>query len=231
MFGQAAGLAAIAALSPAALLLVTLYLNSATPGRTVTFYFAGALLMTIVMGVVILVALKSGHLSSPGQRQPRYGLRLGLGVVALAAGIYLVRRGPRPRRAGKQKKPGLIARLTAHPRPATAFLAGLFVFAPSVGFIGAVQVIAASRASDATEAGALAMIIVIDVALVWLPLVVYLIAPDRTVRALKASNAWISTNRHALTAGGLSIVGAILLADGITGLVLGERVPRRHRHS
>ena len=221
MFGQAAGLAALAALSPAALLLVTLYLHSASPGRTVTFYLAGALLMTIVMGVVVLVALKSGHLSDPGQRQPRYGLRLGLGVVALAAGIYLVRRGPRPRPrpAGKQKKPGVIARLTARPRPLTAFLTGLLVFAPSVGFIAAVQVIATSHASDAVEAGALAMVVVIDVVLVWLPLVVYLIAPGRTVRALKASNAWLSANRHPLTAGGLIILGAILVANGITGLV------------
>lgn len=217
MFGQAAGFAALAALSPAALLLVTLYLNSASPGRTVGLYLAGALLMTIAMGVVILVALKSGHLSAPGQRQPRYGLRLGLGVVALAAGIYLVRRGPKPRPA-RQKKPGVISRWAARPRPLTAFATGLVVFAPSVGFIAAVQVIATSHASDATQAAALAMVVIIDVVLVWLPLVVYLIAPGRTVRALKASNAWISANRHALTAGGLSIIGAILIANGITGL-------------
>lgn len=217
MFGQAAGFAALAALSPSALLLVTLYLNSASPGRTVGFYLAGALLMTVVMGVVVLLALKSGHLSAPGQRQPRYGLRLGLGVVALAAGIYLVRRGPKPRPAG-QKKPGVISRWAARPRPLTAFATGLLVFAPSVGFIAAVQVIATSHASDAAQAAAMAMVVIIDVVLVWLPLVVYLIAPGRTVRALKTSNAWISANRHALTAGGLSIVGAILIANGITGL-------------
>lgn len=219
MFGQAAGLAALAALSPAALLLVTLYLNSASPGRTVTFYLAGAVLMTVVAGVIVLVALRAGGLSVPSHRQPRYGLRLGLGVVALAAGIYLVRRGPRPRPARKQKKPGVMARLAAQPRPLTAFLTGLLVFAPSVGFIAAVQVIATSHASDAVQAGALAMVIAIDVVLVWLPLVVYVIAPARTVRALKASNAWISANRHALTAGGLTILGAILIANSITGLV------------
>jgi hypothetical protein len=62
------------------------------------------------------------------------------------------------------------------------------------------------------------MVVVIGVVLVWLPLVVYLIAPGRTVRALEASSAWISANRHALAAGSLTIIGAILIAGGITGL-------------
>lgn len=217
MYGQAAGLAALAALSPAALLLVTVYLSSVSPGRTIGFYLAGAVLMAVVMGVIVLVALRSGGLSAPSQRQPRYGVRLGLGVIALAAGIYLVRRGPRPRPA-KPKKPGVISRLAAQPRPVTAFATGLLVFAPSVGFIAAVQVIATSHASDTAQAGALAMVVAIDVALVWLPLVVYLVAPDRTVGALKASSAWISANRHALLAGSLGAIGAILVIDGITGL-------------
>ncbi|MBO0809983.1 MAG: GAP family protein [Actinobacteria bacterium] len=218
MYGEAAGLAALAALSPAALLLVTVYLSSASPGRTVGFCLAGAVLMTVVAGVIVLVALREGGLSVPSHRQPRYGLRLGLGVVALAAGVFLARRKPRPRPA-RAEKPGLISRMAARPRPLMAFASGLLVFAPSVGFLAAVQVIATSRASDAAEAAALAMVVVIDVALVWLPLVVYLAAPDRTVRALTASSAWISANRHALLAGSLGAIGAILVADGITGLV------------
>lgn len=220
MYGQAAGLAALAALSPTALLLVTVYLSSASPATTVSIYLAGALVMTAVMGVVVLIALKSGNLSAPGQRQPRYGLRLGLGVVALAAGVYLARRGlgPRPAKPKKPREPGVISRWAARPRPLTAFASGLLVFVPSVGFIAAVQVIATSRAGDAAQAAALAMVVVIDVFLVWLPLGVYVVAPGRTIGALNASTGWISANRHALAAGALTLIGAILLADGITGL-------------
>jgi hypothetical protein len=219
VFGEAAGLAALAAISPPALLLVTVYLSSARPGRTVGYYFAGALLMTIVMGVVVLIAIRSGHLSAPGQRQPRYGLRLGLGVIALAAGIYMIRRGPRQRQRKKPKKPGIIARWSANPRPITAFATGILVFTPSVGFIAAVQAIGTSKSDNISEAGALALVIIIYVVLVWLPLVIYLLAPERTVRALKASNGWISRNKHLLTAGALTILGIILVVDGITGLV------------
>ena len=218
MYGQAAGLAVLAALSPAALLLVTVYLGSVNPGRTVGFYLAGALVMTIIAGIIVLVALRAGGLSVPSNRQPRYGLRLGLGVLALGTGIFLARRKPGARPA-KAKKPGIISRLAANPRPLTAFATGLLVFAPSLGFIAAVQVIATSHASDAAEAGALALVVVIDLFLVWLPFGVYLAAPDRTVRTLKASNAWISANRHVLLAGGLTVLGAILVADGISGLV------------
>lgn len=217
MFGQAAGLAVLAALTPAALLLVTIYLGSASPRRTVAFYLTGAVVMTVVAGVVILVALRAGGLSVPSNRQPRYGLRLGLGVLALAAGVFLALRKPSERKA-KAKKPGIISRWSANPRPVTAFASGLVAFAPSLGFIAAVQVIATSHASDAAQAGALALVVVIDLFLVWLPFGVYLAAPDRTVYALKASNAWISANRHILLAGGLTVLGAILVADGISGL-------------
>ena len=222
MFAQAAGLAVLAALTPAALLLVTVYLGSANPRRALAFYLSGAVLMTVVAGVIVLIALRAGGLSVPSNRQPRYGLRLGLGVLALGAGIFLARRRPRERKAkakAKAKKPGIISRWAANPRPVTAFASGVVSFAPSLGFIAAVQVIATSRASDAVQAGALALVVVIDLFLVWLPFVVYLAAPERTVRTLKASNAWISTNRRILLAGGLAILGAILVADGISGLV------------
>lgn len=219
MFAQAAGLAVLAALSPAALLLVTVYLSSVSPGRTVAFYLAGAVVMTVVAGVIVLVALRAGGLSVPSNRQPRYGLRLGLGVLALAAGIFLARRGPRARPAKERKKPGIISRWSADPRPVTAFASGVVVFAPSLGFIAAVQVIATSRASAGAEAAALALVVVIDLFLVWLPFGLYLAAPERTIGTLKASNAWISANRRILVAGGLTILGAILVADGISGLV------------
>lgn len=222
MFAQAAGLAVLAALSPAALLLVTVYLSSVTPGRTVAFYLAGAVVMTVVAGVIVLIALRAGGLSVPSNRQPRYGLRLGLGVLALAAGTFLALRGRRPgkaRQAKARKKPGIISRWSADPKPVTAFASGVVVFAPSLGFIAAVQVIATSRASAGAEAAALALVVFIDLFLVWLPFGLYLAAPERTIRTLKASNAWISANRRVLVAGGLTVLGAILVADGISGLV------------
>ena len=73
MLAQAAGLALLSALSPTALLITAVYLGSARPELTSFFYLAGAVLMSIVMGVVVLIALRSAGLNHPDQHEARYG--------------------------------------------------------------------------------------------------------------------------------------------------------------
>jgi len=220
MFEQAAGLAALAAISPPALLIAAIYLGSASPRKMTTLFLVGAVLMTVAMGIVILVALRAGGLSLPGHRSPRYGLRLGLGVLAIAAAAVMIwRRRSRPQPAqAKPETEGRIARLAARPRPLTALAAGVLVFGPSVGFIAAVQAIATAKAGLLSTAGALALVVVIAVAFVWVPLAVHFIAPDRTTSALRAINSWLSTRGRALLPAALAILGVILLVDGAVGI-------------
>jgi Sap, sulfolipid-1-addressing protein len=220
VYGQAAGLAALAALYPPALLVAAVYLGSTSPRRMTLLYLAGAVLMTAVSAVIILVALRAGGLSLPAHRTPRYGLRLGLGVLAIVAAGYLTLRERRRRRrppAGP-KKPSLVSRMTAHPRPLTAVAVGLLIFAPGVGFVAAVQVVATANDSLAATAAALVLVVAIDVAFAWLPLLVHLIAPDRTTRALKALDGWLGAHGRVLLIGAIAALGVILVADGAVGL-------------
>ena len=110
-------------------------------------------------------------LNQPREHEPRYGLRLGLGTLALAVGAVMIlrasarpprrrqgraRTAARTRGEGAPRKPGLVARMTANPRPRTAFIAGLLLFAPGATFIAAVQVVATAdvtRARDRAGAG------------------------------------------------------------------------------
>jgi hypothetical protein len=216
VIGEAAGFAVLSALSPAALLAAAVYLSSANPRKTLLIYLAGAVTMTVVLGVVLLVVIHAGGLNQPRQRQPRYGVRLGLGVIALTASLAISRRKPKPARP--DKKPGLINRLMTHPSPITAFVVGLLLFAPSVSFIAAVQVIATAKASDATTALALALVILIDVMFIWLPLGLYIAAPDATTRTLNAVNAWLRAHSHRLTVVLLAVAGVVLIGNGIYGL-------------
>jgi hypothetical protein len=219
MYGQAAELAALAALYPPALLIAAVYLSSDSPRKLAGVYLAGAVLMTAVAGIVVLVALRAGGLSLPTNRPPRYGLRVGLGALALAGAGYLAwRYRHRPPGAAKPGKPGRITRLTAHPRPLTALAVGLVLFVPGLGFIAAVQTIATAKASLAATAAALVLVVAIDLAFVWLPLVLHLIAPQATARTLNAINTWLSAHGRALMPAALGAVGVILLVDGATGL-------------
>ena len=213
---QAAGFAVLSALSPAALLVAAAYLSSANPRRALLVFLAGAVTMTVVLGIVLLLIIHAGGLTHATQRQPRYGLRLGLGVIALAASLVLSRRKPKP--AKPDKKPGLVTRMVNHPSPIAAFAVGLLLFAPSVSFIAAVQVIATAKASDALIALALVVVILIDVMFIWLPLILYLAAPDATTRALRAVNAWLQAHSHVITVVLLAFVGVLLIGNGIYGL-------------
>jgi Sap, sulfolipid-1-addressing protein len=217
MLLQAAGLALLAALSPTALLIAATYLGSARPRLTVAFYLAGAVIMSLVMGILILVVLRSTGLAVPTHREPRYGLRLGLGIVLLAAAVFVAVRKPRtPDPAESQ--PGLMARMVAAPAPLSAFAVGLLVFAPGVSFLAALQVIATAQASLELTTLATLMVVTINVVLVWLPLLLHLFAPHPTERRLKAFNGWLRANARTILIAVLGAVGAIMVFAGIYGL-------------
>jgi hypothetical protein len=217
MLIQAIGLALLAALSPTAVLVSAVLLGSANPQRMVLLYVVGAIVMTAIMAAIVFVLLQSGHLYQPKERQPRYGLRLGLGLAMLLVGAYLKRRGPkRPDPAKKNK--GIIPRLISRPGSKTAFIVGVLVYTPSLTFIAAVQVVATAKATVPRDIAALAVVIVITVAFAWLPLVLYLLAPHRTTRLLRDVDSWLRSHGYVLTVGALLIGGIVLAFNGALGL-------------
>ncbi len=220
MILQAAGLALLAALSPTALLVAAVYLGSARPRLIGTVYLVGAIIMSLVMGLVVIVILRHTGLDARRQRTPRYGLRLGLGAAMLTAGAVLARRKPKPPDPDKPKQ-GLVSRMIADPAPGSAFAVGLLLFAPGITFIAAVQVIATAKASLELTAVAIVVVVVINVALVWLPLLLHLIAPTATTRRLTAFNGWLRANGNKILIAVLIVGGAIVAGNGIFGLVGG----------
>src|SRR5215469_12818513 len=83
MLAQAVGYALLGAISPTALVVAAVFLGSANPRRAALFFLLGAALITVVMAAILFAVLRAGGLSHASERQPRYGLRLGLGVLAL----------------------------------------------------------------------------------------------------------------------------------------------------
>jgi len=248
MLLQAAGFAVLAALSPTALLITAIYLGSARPRTTALCYLAGAVLISTLMGIAVLLLLRYGHFQLPGHRTPRYGLRLGLGLLILAAIAVVARRKPRllglsgqargPGQPGRPPIPGppgqppdpghpgqpgggkgIVSRLVSSPAPVTAFVAGVLVFMPALTFIAAIQVIATARADFPLSTLGLLIVIVINVAFVWLPFLAYLAAPGLTTRKLTAFNAWLRARGRTLLVLALLVAGAVLTVDGLLGLI------------
>jgi hypothetical protein len=220
MLLQAAALAILAAISPTALLVVAVYLGSAQPRLTAAFYLAGAVAMSLVTGVIILAILRNAQLSHPDDHTPRYGLRLGLGILLCLAAVVVARR-KRPPPDPDQAQRGLLSRMVASPAPLSAFLVGVLIFAPGATFLAALQVIATSNSSIELTALAVLVVVVINVILVWLPIVVHVVAPDRTTRYLTSFNGWLRAHGRTILVGVLIVVGAIMVANGIYGLTGG----------
>jgi Sap, sulfolipid-1-addressing protein len=221
MLGQAAGLALLSALSPTALLVVAVYLGSARPRETALCYLAGAVTMSLTVGVVFVVLLRHAGLSLPRNHTARSDVRLGLGLLLVAAAVVIAGRKPRQPDPAKAR-PGIVSRMIARPAPATAFVVGVIVFGPSLTFLAAVQVIATARAGPGLMAVAVAVVVVITVLLVWLPLVLYLIAPEPTTRRLTAFNAWLRAQAATLIVAVLIVAGAIMIGAGAYGLLTGK---------
>jgi hypothetical protein len=219
MLIQAAGLALLAALSPTALLVAAVYLGSARPRLTGVFYLAGAVVMSLIMAVVILAVLRGVHLQRPGEHTPRYGLRLGLGILLLAAAAVVARREPRPPDPLKAHQ-GIVSRMVSDPAPLSAFLVGILVFAPGVSFLAAVQVIATARAGFDLTALALIIVVVINALLVWLPILFHLAFPGATTRYLTAFNGWLRAHGKVIFVCVLVAVGGIMAGNGIYGLTV-----------
>jgi hypothetical protein len=216
MLAQAAGYAVLGAISPAALLVAAILLGSANPRRAALFFLCGAVLVTVVVGIVLLLVLQGAGLNMPKQHEPRYGLRLGLGVVALGVSLVLARR--KPRQHDPDKKPSLVMRLAAQPGPRAAFAVGLLVFVPSVTYVAAVQVIATAKAGIGMVVLGLLLVVAIDIMFAWLPLLLFIAAPDVATRWLKAFDGWLKAHGHTILVAGSAIAGLALIADGTAGL-------------
>jgi Sap, sulfolipid-1-addressing protein len=218
MFEEVSGLALLAGFYPPAILIAALYLGSARPGRMTALYVIGGFVTVTIVGTAALIALRAGGLSHHGQQPTRYGLRLALGIVALIAALVLARRKPRTPDPAKPKKPSLIDRMSSAPRARTAFIVGILMFGPSVTFIAAVQVVATAKASVPATVAAMALIIVLTLMFAWIPLVAYLIAPDSTVRGLRAFDGWLRRHGRTVLTGAVGLIGILLVIQGIVGL-------------
>ena len=216
MLAQALGYALLGAISPTALVVAAVFLGSANPHRAALFFLFGAVLTTVLMAVILFLVLRAGGLNRVSERQPRYGLRLGLGVLALGLSLLLARRKPRP--PDPDKKPNLVMRMASRPGARAAFAVGVLVFTPSITYVAAVQVIATSDAATGVVVLGLVLVAAIDAMFAWLPLVLFLAAPEATTRKLKELDAWLHSHGRRVLVIATAVAGLALVADGITGL-------------
>jgi hypothetical protein len=205
-------------LEPFRIGMTVLMLNRPRPMLQLLAFLCGGFAMGIAVGLIVLFAFRRRLLlGSTYFTLPKVQILIGvvalLVAAVLAARVFTGRFGPRP-----EKLATLAQRLLNGRSLWIAGMAGLGIALPSVDYLAALAVILASRAAAMTQVGALLMFNVVAFALVEIPLLAYLLAPQTTRTSMVALHDWIRSRRRVEVATLLAAVGGVLLAVGIAGL-------------
>jgi hypothetical protein len=191
--------------------MTALMLNRPKPALQLLAFLGGGFAMAATVGLLVIFAFRPSLLGTAHFTLPKVQIVIGVLAVLMAA---LLASGvmPMPRVPAR-------ARGLAHgPSLWVAGVAGLGIALPSIDYLAVLAVIFASGAAPSTQVGALLVFNIVAFALVELPLVAYLLAPDRTRSLMAALNDWIRSRRRRGAAAVLVAVGCVLLVAGIAGL-------------
>jgi type IV secretory pathway VirB2 component (pilin) len=214
-------MAVAVSLEPFRIGMTVLMVNRPRPGLQLLAFLTGGFAMGIAVGVVVLFVLRpalgSAHFTLP-RVQIVIGVLLLANAALVTAGLWGGQRddeapgrfqGPLATRARQLLTGGSLW---------TAGVAGLGIALPSVDYVAALALIVASGATSTVQVSALVLFNIVAFALVEIPLLAYLVAPDRTRAMLAALYDWLRSHGRVGVAALLALVGCVLVGAGIAGL-------------
>jgi len=210
-------MAVAVSLEPFRIGMTVLMLNRPRPTLQLLAFLCGGFVMGTAVGLAVLFLVRPAVAGSTHFTLPNVQIVIGV-LALLAAALVATRILARRDKPGPGKVATQARRLLNGRSLWVAGVAGLGIALPSVDYLAALAVITASGAAAATQVGALLTFNVVAFALVEVPLLAYLIAPDRTRARMAATHTWIRSRRRQEVAALLASVGCILLAVGIAGL-------------
>ncbi len=206
-------MALVVSVEPFRIGMTVLMLNRPKPALQLLAFLCGGFAMGTTVGLVVLFAfrrilLESRHFTLPN-------VQIIIGLLALLVALLIVI----PRRLRLRTPPltGTGGRLLNGSSLMVAGIAGLGIALPSVDYLAALALIAASGAPAVEQIAVLLMFNVVALALVEIPLLAYLLAPAATVRWIESLHQWIRSRRRVEVATVLAVVGIALVTAGVIG--------------
>ena len=207
-----------AMLSPTTLTFSVLSLVLARrPLRTGVWFYLGAFLVTIAIGV--LAAFVLGDVAAPSANGER---KTWVSVFDLVAGslllVYVARTWRQP--IGEKTTKGMVEKMSSvASSPWIAVFAAGATLANPGGFIPlALKAISESNPSQAGFAAAWLLFTVVSLLPLGLAIVLLLITPGRAQRILGASRTWLEGHLRLIASVIILLLAVTLLRNGIAGL-------------
>lgn len=216
-------MAVAVSLEPFRIGMTVLMINRPRPSLQLLAFLAGGFAMGTAVGVIVLFVLRpalgAAHFTLP-KVQIVVGALLLVNAAVVASGVVGKRGDGSAGRALSRFEPvATRTRQLLNGRSLwTAGVAGLGIALPSVDYLAVLALIAASGAAAAIQVGGLLLFNVVAFGFVEIPLIAYLVAPDRTRATLSALNDWLRTRRRRAVSVLLAVVGCVLLGAGLAGL-------------
>jgi hypothetical protein len=198
-------------LEPFRIGMTVVMLNRPRPVLQLATFLAAGFLMGLSVGALMLFAVASRLPQSTHFTLPKVQIAVG-SLALLAAAVVAMTR------ARSRTPPVWLTRLLGGQSLWVAGGAGLGIALPSVDYLAALAVIAAAGATAATQFSALLLFNVVAFALVEIPLLAYLVAPDRTRSAMTGVHDRIRTLPRRTVAGVLAALGTVLVTAGVLGM-------------
>lgn len=204
-------MAVAVSLEPFRIGMSVLMLNRPRPHLQLAAFLLGGFAMGMTVGAVVLLTLAARLPESTRFTLPKVQIVIG-GCALLAAAVIAVTKG------GKRTAPDWLRGLLDGQSLWVAGAAGLGIALPSIDYLAALAVIAAADVGTSTGLTAVLVFNLVAFGLIEIPLLAYLVAPERTRAAMTALNDWIRAKGRRAVAALLALVGAVLLAVGYAGL-------------
>jgi hypothetical protein len=220
-------LALTASLNPTLLAATTMMLLLDHPSRLMAGYLAGAFLMSVTVGLVIVFTLNKSSVTKSVQHTVNPLVDIAFGLIAFAIALvirsgWLDRRlaSRKARKASKPTKaPPKWQRALTKGSPRVSFLIGAALTLP-----GASTLVGLYAIHNLHETNAVTVLVVIgfNVVMLWLlelPLISYAVAPDWTPHAVGSAKLTIARHAHAFAVRGLELISLLLILKGVVGLM------------
>ena len=224
--GQVFAIAVLSALDAGLLTAAVVLLGRPRPARQLGAYLIGGMGLSIFFGLLIVLALHGTDLLHKISRSTK-------GIVEVVAGALLVlvaiaagsgrTFGWHPRRQRKRDaehphRPSLQQRALGNDSLWIAWAAGAIYSLPGAYYVAGLALLAKLNASATTNVFAILGFNLVQFALLELPLIGLLVAPDRARSLTERLNVWMNAHHRLVITVLAGVIGGYLLISGVSDL-------------
>ena len=214
-----------AALNPTLVAAASVMLLLPRPARLMLGYLCGAMMTSVTLGIVIVLAFNSSGTTTTTQHTLSPAADLALGGIALVIAFVLHRDREGRRRAArrerkKDKGPPRWQQVLSKGSPRATFAIGALLTLPGASYIASLHALHELHYSTAVDVLVVIGINVVMLVLLEGPLVSFAVAPDWTPRAIDRAKAALGRNWRPFAVKALVVIGAALIIKGALGLIL-----------